>query len=112
MLRKPLLFLLTALGLTVPSVMSAFEYEGLNYAALDWEAGTCYLRSAGKVSGDLVIPAHPVDESGREWTLTKIGSHAFQECSFLTSLSLPEGVTSIGDYAFYRCSCLTSLSLP
>ncbi|MDE5663387.1 MAG: leucine-rich repeat domain-containing protein, partial [Muribaculaceae bacterium] len=94
MLRKPLLFLLTALGLTVPSVMSAFEYEGLTYEVLDSEAGTCYLYNGDEAPRDLVIPAHPVDESGREWTLTSIGSGAFSGCSWLTSVVLPEGVTS------------------
>ena len=56
----------------MPSAMSAFEYEGLNYEVLDSDAGTCALSYNPGASGDLVIPAHPVDESGREWTLTLI----------------------------------------
>ncbi|MGN0990220.1 MAG: leucine-rich repeat protein, partial [Candidatus Ventricola sp.] len=40
-----------------------------------------------------------------------IGSSAFQSCSALTSISLPEA-TSIGNYAFQSCSALTSISLP
>ena len=40
-----------------------------------------------------------------------IGDHAFQDCSGLTSLTLPAGITSIGDDAFWGCSGLTSLTL-
>ncbi|MBD9229955.1 MAG: leucine-rich repeat domain-containing protein [Prevotella sp.] len=41
-----------------------------------------------------------------------IGRYAFSDCSGLTSLTLPDGITSIGDYAFSGCSGLTSLTLP
>ena len=41
-----------------------------------------------------------------------IGDHAFQDCSGLTSLTLPAGITKIGSSAFYGCSGLTSLTLP
>ena len=41
-----------------------------------------------------------------------IGSYAFHDCSRLTSLNLPAGVTEIGYRAFKGCSGLTSLTLP
>ena len=41
-----------------------------------------------------------------------IGKYAFSDCSGLTSLTLPAGITSIGDDAFWGCSGLTSLNLP
>ena len=44
--------------------------------------------------------------------ITSIGYDAFAYCSGLTSLTLPAGITSIGEYAFYGCSGLTSLNLP
>ena len=44
--------------------------------------------------------------------ITSIGYDAFAYCSGLTSLTLPAGITSIGEYAFSRCSGLTSLTLP
>ena len=44
--------------------------------------------------------------------ITEIGSSAFAGCSGLTSLTLPDGITSIGSYAFYDCSGLTSLTIP
>ena len=46
------------------------------------------------------------------WSVTRIGVEAFQYCSTLTSVILPEGVTAIGDSAFYYCTSLTSINLP
>ena len=41
--------------------------------------------------------------------ITSIGYDAFAYCSGLTSLTLPAGITSIGEYAFSYCSGLTSI---
>ena len=44
--------------------------------------------------------------------VTSIGKWAFEGCSGFTSLALPSGITEIGSYAFLGCSGLTSLTLP
>lgn len=44
--------------------------------------------------------------------MTCIGDYAFLDCSGLTSILIPNGVVSIGDYVFCGCSELTSFSLP
>ena len=41
-----------------------------------------------------------------------IAEYAFSECSFLTSITIPDGVTSIEDYAFNSCGALTKVSIP
>ena len=43
---------------------------------------------------------------GKVYTVTSIGYFAFKECSSLTSINIPEGVTSIGDNAFDGCDNL------
>lgn len=44
--------------------------------------------------------------------VTSIGDRAFEDCTSLTSVTIPEGVTSIGNDAFSLCGNLTSISLP
>ena len=53
-----------------------------------------------------------VTHNGTTYSVTSIGERAFQSCSTLTSLTLPNSVTSIGNYAFYNCSSLTSITIP
>lgn len=44
-------------------------------------------------------------------SLTSIGSSAFQDCSGITSLTLPNSLNSIGSSAFANCTSLTSLTI-
>ena len=45
-------------------------------------------------------------------SVTTIGYRAFEECTSLTSITIPEGVTSIGKYTFNECTSLTSVTIP
>ena len=44
--------------------------------------------------------------------VTSIGNSAFQNCSSLQSITIPENVTSIGNSAFSNCSSLQSINIP
>ena len=44
--------------------------------------------------------------------VTEIGASAFKNCSSLTTLTTPAGLTTIGDSAFKGCSSLRSITLP
>ncbi len=59
------------------------------------------------VSGTLDIPA-----SLDGYPVTSIGSFAFDACTALQSIILPQGLTSIGVRAFQNCSSLQSIILP
>ena len=45
-------------------------------------------------------------------SVTEIGNSAFRNCTSLTSITIPNSVTSIGEYAFSGCTSLTSVSIP
>ena len=49
---------------------------------------------------------------GQTYTVTRIGSYAFKNCTGLTSVSLPNSVTTIGESAFDGCSGLASVNIP
>ena len=41
-----------------------------------------------------------------------IGDNAFNACTFLTSVTIPNSVTTIGYQAFFQCTSLTSMTIP
>ena len=61
--------------------------------------------------GDYTIPS-VVPGGENSYKVYSIGDFAFDYCSSLTSITIPEGVTSIGSYAFRKCSNLTTISIP
>ena len=46
------------------------------------------------------------------YRVTSIGEFAFEDCSGLTRVTIPNSVTSIGDCAFRNCNALKSVILP
>ena len=61
-------------------------------------------------SGSISIP-RSVKYNEIEYKVTAIDSHAFENCSGITSIIIPSSVTSIGARAFKGCSGLTSVTI-
>lgn len=61
--------------------------------------------------GSYAVPA-TVTSGGTTYAVTAIAPYAFQFCTDITSVTIPEGVTAIGEYAFNACSKLSEVSLP
>ena len=97
--------------LSLPMLAVEVEIDGINYD-LNAEAkqATVIQKSSGGYSGEVVIP-ESVEHEGTSYSVTSIGHSAFQFCSGLTSVTIPNSVTSIGEYAFVACSGLTSVTI-
>ena len=62
-------------------------------------------------SGEVISPDEVLYQD-ETYPVTSIGQHAFQYCSDLTSVTIPNSVTEIGANAFNNCSSLTSITIP
>lgn len=64
-----------------------------------------------RYSGDIVIPS-TVTYDGITYTVTGIGGAAFNACTDLTSVTIPNTVTTIGSTAFLNATKITSITIP
>ncbi len=97
----------------LPSLAYSFQVDGIFYDKLGISevAVTSSNSSSNKYSGNVVIPSS-VKYNGVTYSVISIGDLAFNSCSSLTSIQIPNSVTSIGEWAFYHCSSLTSIQIP
>ena len=121
-MKKLILLLLTTL---LPLAASAYDIEARNADgdtifynfindSTELAVTLCDERISSeerKYSGDLVIPEE-VTFDNKTLKVTAIGSKAFDGCTKLTSIAIPNSVTTIGDYAFWHCDTLASITIP
>ena len=112
-LKKFLAFVMTAVMVltAVPLAGGTFEARAEGDSSTEgyytyWvENGEATITGCdNSISGDVVIP----DTLGG-YPVKSIGSWAFENCTGLTSITIPDSVTSIGDYAFFCCTKLTRI---
>ena len=108
---KTLKHLFTVLLLLCSMAASAqnFEVDGIYYNITSSTNKTVEVKSGtNKYTGDVVIPESVV-YNDVTYSVTSIGTWAFEYCSGLTSVVIGNSVTSIGREAFYSCSGLTNV---
>ena len=78
----------------------------------DTKTATLFPKREGKYSGDIIIPEKVKGNDEVEYVVTSLGASCFEDCSGLTSITIPSSVTSIGDNCFQGCTSLTSITIP
>ena len=106
---------MTTLILSVIFSISASAYDvevdGIYYNIVTKAKTAEVTEGDNEYSGDVTIP-ETITVDNVVHNVTSIGDYAFEECSSLTSITIPNSVTSIGEWAFSYCSGLTSVTIP
>ena len=118
-MKQKLFTLLLAVAASVGTMFASdIQVDGIwyNFNSTNKTAEVTYRGSvptiySNEYAGVVTIPAS-VTYSGTTYSVTSIGDYAFQDCSTLTSVTIPNSVTSIGRNAFIECSSLTSVIIP
>ena len=107
-LFKGFVMLVVLMLMTTSSAMAQeakFEViDGFRYLLeSDTKTATLLPKKEGKYSGDIIIPEKVKCNDGVEYVVTSLGASCFDDCSGLTSITIPSSVTSLGDHCFVHC---------
>lgn len=104
----------TVFAETGDSVGDVINVNGLTYliTSLDDSSGTVELTGySTEPSGTLNIP-QCIEHNNAVYNITSIGEDAFDFCTTITSVIIPDGVTIIKEFAFGQCWSITSVTIP
>ena len=97
--------------LPIVAIADAVEVDGIFYNLIAKGNVAVVAPSPNGYKDKVVIP-NVVTYENVAYNVKTIGDNAFQGCSSLTSVIIPESITTIGNNAFYGCSSLISVILP
>ena len=106
-----LLMLTAVLSASTNAYAYAFEVDGIYYDIISSSEKTVEVVSGSNYnnySGNMVIPEQ-VSYKNDTYSVTTIGDSAFDGCTGLTSVTIPNSVTIIGYYAFDDCNNIKEL---
>ncbi len=100
-----------AYDFTDNSTGSTIFYNIVNDCAEVTWGGTGAQKGTPEYTGAITVPA-TVTHSGTTYTVIGLGDDAFDTCTGLTSISLPNTITYMNIYAFYGDTGLTEIDIP
>ncbi len=89
---------------------TTFSEGSLRYTVTDVGEVTVCKDEKNIPTGDLIIPA-TVTHEGKTYQVTAIDYTAFEDCTSLTSLSIPASVTVIGHRCVQGCTQLSNINV-
>lgn len=89
----------------------AVEIDGIYYNLISKAKAAEVTYHPNEYTGAVNIP-ESVTYDSVVYNVTGIGDYAFNNCTYLTSVTIPNSVTNIGYCAFSGCSGLTSITIP
>lgn len=109
MIKKLLFFVLSILSTS--AIAQNFTVGGINYNITDATNFKVEVGNNPGFTGVANIPAI-VNNGGQNYDVTAIRNSAFEDCSGLTSVTIPNSVTLIKYGAFLNCTGLTTVTIP
>jgi len=109
MVNKVLLF--AAFFITISVVAQTFSSNNINYNVIDAANFKVEVGYNTGFVGAAIIPS-TVIYNNQSYQVTQIGGGAFNTCTALTSVSIPNTVVTIWGSAFKNCLGLTSVTIP
>ena len=97
-------------GSIKPLEQGAISVDGVKYKP-DWTNNTAKVVGKDEDANTVNILAS-INVSGYMFDVNSIDKRSFKDCTDITSVTIPTGITSIGDYAFQSCTGLTSVTIP
>ena len=95
---------------SINAFAETIEIDGIYYNLVTKIKEAEVTSNPNKYTGKANIP-ETVTYNDVTYSVTSIENEAFNKCSGLTSVTIPNSVTSIGEYAFRGCSGLTSVTI-
>lgn len=99
-------FLFVSLGIDAQE----FEINGVWYGIYSNGEEVAILGYTEDVPRDLVIP-EKISYQNKDYIVRSIGDFAFEDCTRLNSIVIPNSVNDMGGYVFEKCVNLTSVVL-
>lgn len=111
-MKKTVFFFIFAFLTMTKAWTQTFTVNNLIYEVTNTSENTVTLTDHDAVlSGMVNIPA-TVTYEGNDYSVTNIGWEAFNGCTAITQIIIPESVTSIEPCAFENCKALTQVNIP